>query len=106
MWHRWCEEQPVNTRLESVANRDPVEEQVAILIHEGEQLFESGHFLDAKCAFLHALEKDPDDITALNDLGVLYWHTGQPEKGYRDLSDGSCNRSRLPGCPDQSGRDP
>ena len=100
MWHRWCEEQPVNTRLESVANRDPVEEQVAILIHEGEQLFESGHFLDAKCAFLHALEKDPDDITALNDLGVLYWHTGQPEKAIETFQmvlviDPDCRDARI-----------
>lgn len=80
MWHRWCDEYKMNSQTESCTGIDPVHEQVSILVHEGEKLFESGHFLDAKCAFLHALEKDPENITALNDLGVLYWHTGQPEK--------------------------
>jgi protein O-GlcNAc transferase len=80
MWQRWCDEQQPQNRLESGSNLNPLKDQVDILIHEGEKLFESGHLLDAKCAFLHALEKDPENITALNDLGVLYWHTAQTEK--------------------------
>jgi protein O-GlcNAc transferase len=80
MWQRWCNEQHMPNRPESVVNRGLPKEQVDILIDEGERLFESGHFLDAKCAFLHALEIEPGNIMALNNLGVLYWHTAQPEK--------------------------
>ncbi len=80
MWQRWCNDQQTHTLQEPRSNRDSLKAQVDILIHEGEKLFESGYLLDAKCAFLHALEKDSENITALNDLGVLYWHTGQTEK--------------------------
>lgn len=79
MWRGWCNgQQTRNPRPD--ANLDPLKDQVEILLCEGEKLFESGHFLDAKCAFLSALEKDPANHRALNDLGVLYWQTAQPEK--------------------------
>jgi protein O-GlcNAc transferase len=80
MWRRWCVEQKSTTISISDENRNSLEDQVNILIREGEELFNSGHILDAKCAFLHALEKDPENTIALNNLGVLYWHTAQPEK--------------------------
>jgi predicted O-linked N-acetylglucosamine transferase (SPINDLY family) len=79
MWRRWCNEQ--QTKKENPdADPDLLGEQVDILIREGEDLFNSGYVLDAKCAFLQALDKDPENTAALNDLGVLYWHTAHTEK--------------------------
>lgn len=54
---------PVDTSL--------VEAEVARLVSEGEALFEEGRLDEAEWAFLSALYVDPNNATALNDLGVL-----------------------------------
>jgi tetratricopeptide (TPR) repeat protein len=48
----------------------------ADLTRKGEALFNSGRTQEAGKLFEQALELDPGNVSALNDLGVLSWHAG------------------------------
>jgi protein O-GlcNAc transferase len=69
MWVRWCE-----------ADQSPVQRilnnQVLDLIKQGEDLFETGNTLDAFRIYQQANMIEPNNITVLNNLGVVYWHLG------------------------------
>jgi len=70
MWVKWCSKQV------AYEEQGRVESPTDVLIRQGENLFEAGHLLDAKCAFVRAVENEPENTTALNNLGVTYWHSG------------------------------
>lgn len=84
MWTHWCSQtgKPLSINP-GVPGNDALqhpekclnEEQSLAANQEGERLFESGRMEDALRAFTRALEIDPSCLPALNNLGVMYWHT-------------------------------
>lgn len=84
MWAHWCSQtgKPLSINP-GVPGNDALqhpekclnEEQSLAANQEGERLFESGRMEDALRAFTRALEIDPSCLPALNNLGVMYWHT-------------------------------
>jgi len=64
IWQRWCHQDSASSGLEK-------------LIERGESLFGSGQIKEAENVFRQALEIDPINATAMNNLGVISWHTGK-----------------------------
>ncbi|MEA2101820.1 MAG: tetratricopeptide repeat protein, partial [Thermodesulfobacteriota bacterium] len=76
MWTKWCNEQQSRDEQGSTGNHAPLKDPIEILIEQGEKMFKQGDLLDAKCAFVRAVEIAPENTIALNNLGVMYWHSG------------------------------
>lgn len=56
-------------------------EDVAALIAEGERHFSAGDLAAAEEALRRALQRQPDHVEALSDLGVVRWHQGDVAEG-------------------------
>jgi glycosyltransferase involved in cell wall biosynthesis len=60
---------------------DDTETALAVRLNEeAESAFHSGDMGSAEKLFHEAHEADPNNVEVLNNLGVLYWETGEPEK--------------------------
>jgi predicted O-linked N-acetylglucosamine transferase (SPINDLY family) len=84
MWLHWCSRanEPLPGSPRAAEDKEPRlpekysnEEQALAANQEGEQLFCNGRMEDALRAFTRALEIDPSCLPALNNLGVVHWHT-------------------------------
>jgi FkbM family methyltransferase len=96
MWHTWCgwcginksgkkEGEMKEDRNNQADNlgQNPAQSPSELsfeLTREGEDYFNAGRIEDAQKAFDRALEIDPMNVSALNNLGVLSWHRGDTEK--------------------------
>ena len=49
---------------------------ISDLVRTGEALFEAGDLVAARAVFANAREQAPDDLEAINNLGVVNWHLG------------------------------
>lgn len=75
----------------SVSQRDSISQKLstaALLNTEGETLYAAGDSLSAQRKFEAALTTAPDCTTALNNLMVLHWQTGEIEQALHYLADG------------------
>lgn len=55
-------------------------ENAAALVADGERRFAAGELTAAEEAFRRALELEPDQVEALNNLGVARWQQGDPQE--------------------------
>lgn len=89
------EEHTQSTKNHDRNTRQSPSEQSIVLIREGEAHFHSGQIEDAQKAFDKALELDPGNVSALNNLGVLSWQKGDvdaaTERFERVLKIDPCN---------------
>jgi protein O-GlcNAc transferase len=82
IWRKWCSHE--NAILDNISKKSPenkirnriVMKETGDIIREGEALFSSGHINDAMNIFQNVLESDPNNTTALNNLGVISCQTG------------------------------
>ncbi len=77
MWRKWCEGCGKGFP-DGICSDDD-------LVLAGERLFEQGDAEGARQAFVKALAADPANITAHNNLGVLYWQMEDPGNAIRLL---------------------
>ena len=55
------------------------------LNRRGESFFDEGLYEEAFAEFSRAIEMDPDMADFHNNLGVCYWHMGEPVKALESL---------------------
>ncbi|HVN70848.1 MAG TPA: tetratricopeptide repeat protein, partial [Desulfomonilia bacterium] len=72
MWQRWCASSGAPLGCEHKAS--PAE--IASIISSGEDLFQSGRPAEAEEVFLKALDLDPENVDALNNMGVVCAQSG------------------------------
>lgn len=88
MWTRWCASD--NGRMidgkDTSEAEEPASANMPSHIHlvneinrQGEDLFAAGRLEDSMSAFHKALEVDPDNAAAHNNVGVIYWQTGNKQ---------------------------
>ncbi len=90
MWRRWChgarerseEKKDASSGVEKVSTmpKPTISEQAITINEHGENLFAAGQLTDAMAAFKRAIEIYANCAVAHNNLGVLYWHTGEVNK--------------------------
>jgi protein O-GlcNAc transferase len=76
MWQRWCDGHHLSPSNNTSLNETGSTE-IEHLINNGEALFNSGHLSEAENTFRKVLEKYPENIAAMNNLGVIFWHYGK-----------------------------
>jgi FkbM family methyltransferase len=93
IWYKWCginqgdkkegemkEDQDKQTDNLGQNHAQSPSELSLVLNKEGEDHFNAGRIEDAQKAFDTALEINPANVSALNNLGVLSWHKGDANK--------------------------
>ena len=98
IWRQWCnikqgkrnegnmrEDQNHASDFLGQDSKHSLAEQSIALTQEGEDHFNAGNIEDAQRAFNKALEINPENVTALNNLGVLSWHKGDVQKAVENL---------------------
>jgi len=78
MWIAWCRDR--GQALSQASGAQAPAGDAAALVSRGEELFTAGDIDKAMEAFLKALEIDPANTTALNDLGVACWTAGDTDR--------------------------
>ncbi|OQY53219.1 MAG: hypothetical protein B6245_23040, partial [Desulfobacteraceae bacterium 4572_88] len=68
------------------ADQASLDRQAAELNRQGSQCFEKGDTDGAMKAFTKALELSPDFVGAHNNLGILYWKAGNPQKSQQHFA--------------------
>ena len=67
-------------------NQPDIFEKVKELNQNGESFFQDGEMEQAKEQFSAAIDMDPDDCRALNNLGVFYWFSGDVQEALESLT--------------------
>jgi protein O-GlcNAc transferase len=102
IWQRWCLSE--GTIIYNNSGKTPEKEiqpqiitkELQDIIHKGEALLGSGHIKDAGDIFLRVLNRDPNNTTALNNLGIICYQEGHYDRAENYINKAIAIRPDMP----------